>query len=62
MRQGEIYWSFPESGDGVSVFICVMEGKGRSDYREETGLGVSSEGQATRSIIQAGVGTGSEQG
>lgn len=38
MRQGEIYWSFPESGDGVSVFICVMEGKGRSDYGEETGL------------------------
>ena len=38
MRQGEIYCSFPESRDEVSVFICVMEGKGLSEYGEETGL------------------------
>lgn len=38
MRQGEIYCSFPESRDEVSVFVCVMEGKGLSEYGEETGL------------------------
>ena len=39
MRQGEVYCSFPESRDEVSsVFVCVMEGKGLSEYGEETGL------------------------
>lgn len=58
--------SFPENRDKISVFIFIMEGRGLSEYGEETDL-MSNEGQAAKSIIvfghiQAGVVKGTGQG